>query len=487
MARSRDGRVASAYSGYNASGPSSTLLATEKQASVNRQNGLLSKPDSVTARLAVANQQTGEFLHWAAAGEVPNAIRVYSTGSSAFRIMSTTPTSHNLQRSALAVIGRPIVCISAGATLADLTPGGTLDVFLGKLIGLNQLSAVSPGGVASLDAQIPLGQLATQLNVGTVDQVAGASVSNSSFLVAAATVLANNGNNAAANVLNAIAAKVGGAALNVGQILNLNTNTGSAADLNIDAFSLAQAVIQVSNKNNFVDLAVPVGINGLASVTLKAKVIEAPQIACGPIGTKAKSAQVQISLTADVLGSLLGGLVASAKINDLVVTAGNGAGTVSSLTCSPSGATLGVNADTSVGTLKLHLLTTLLLGIIKLAVDVPDPAAKPDGAAIGSSTSQPLTFSFPIGTNSLPPAQTAGTGLTSLGLSSITPKVVVTAGIVLNLSSVISGTVVPLLGVVDGVVSPLLTSVLGSLGIRLGTVEIAPTTRPACNEPQLRD
>jgi uncharacterized membrane protein len=493
FARNLDGRTANGYTGFSSSGPSTTLFASQKSTSLSRQSGLLSSPDSVTARLAVANQDTGTFLHWAAAGEVPNAVRVWSTGSSAFRIFPTktalTPDgySHNLQRSALAVIGRPLICLSAGATLADLTPGGTLDIFLGKLIGINQLSLVSPTGVANLSALVPLGQLATQLNVGSVDQLATANVSGQSFLVAAATVLSNNGNNAAATVLNAIAAKVSGAAMNVSQILNLNTGAGSAANLNIDAFSLAQAVIEVSNKNNFVDLAVPVGITGLASVTLKAKVIEAPQIACGPVGTKAKSSQVQISLTADVLGSLLAGLVASAKINDLLVTAGNGAGTVSSITCAPNGSTLGVSADTSVGTLKLHLLTTLLLGIIKLAIDVPDPATNPNGSAIGTSTSVPLTFSFPAGSTSVPAAQTAGTGMTSLGLSSITPKVTVTAGLVLNLSSLISGTVVPLLGVVDGVVSPLLTSVLGSLGIRLGTVEIQPTTIPACNEPQLRD
>lgn len=487
LARNLDGRAASGYSGFSATSPSSTLFATQKAASVSRQSGLLANPNTVTARLAVANQQTGAFIRWAASSDIPNAVRVWSTGSSAFRILPTTPRSTNLQRSALAVIGQPIVCISAGATLADLTPGGTLDVLLGKLIGINQLSLVSPGGVASLSALVPLGQLATQLNVGTVDQLATASVTGQSFLIAAATVLSNKGDNVAANVLNAIAAKVSGSNLTVSQILNLNTGVGTAANLNIDAFSLAQAVIEISNKNNFVDLTLPVGITGLASTTLQAKVIEAPRIACGPIGTKATSSQVQIKLSADVASGLLSGLVASAKINDLLVTAGNGAGTITSITCSIGAATVGVNADTSVGMLKLHLLTTLLLGIIKLAIDVPDPATNPNGTAIGTSSSIPLTFNFPAGSTSLPAPQTAGTGMTSLGLSSITPKVTVTAGVVLNLSSLISGTVVPLLGVVDGVVSPLLTSVLSSLGIRLGTVEIQPTTRPACNEPVLRD
>lgn len=476
LARSLDGRTAGGYSGYSASGPSTTLLAADKSASVQRQGGLLAEPDTVAARLAVADPETGVFQHWAATSEIPNSVRVYATGSSAFRIFPTTPRSEHLQRSALAVIGRPIVCISAGATLADLTPGGTLDVFLGKLIGLNQLSLVSPGGVASLDALVPLGQLATQLNVGTVDELATANVTTKSFLIAAATVLSNNGNNVAANVLNAIAARVTGTALTVSQILNLNTGVGSAADLNIDAFSLAQAVIQISNKNNFVDLTVPAGITGLASIVLKAKVIEAPRIACGPVGTKATSAQAQISLTADVLDAL--GLVASVKIGPLLLTAGNGAGTVASLVCSPTGSTLGVTADTAVAKLKLGLAVKLLLGIITIPVEVPDFTAKPDGAAIGSSSAIPLTFTFPTGTTTLPAAQTAGTGMGNLGLASISP---------IKAAGISTGLLSSVLGLVDGLVSPLLNAVLTSLGIRIGTVEIRPTTLPACNEPALRD
>jgi uncharacterized membrane protein len=486
LARNLDGRTAVGYSGYSSTGPSASLFATQKAASVDRQDGLFAEPDTVTARLAVANQQTGAFIRWAAADDVPNAVRVWATGSSAFRIRPATPESTALERSALAVIGRPIVCISAGATLADLTPGGNLDLFLGRLIGIDRLSIVSPGGVAALDAQIPLGALATQLGVGTVDELATASVTSQSFVAAAATVLSNNGNVAGATVLNAIAARLSGStSLNVGSILNLNTGTGSAADLNLDAFSLAQAVIEVSNKNNFVDLIVPVGVTGLASTTLRAKVIEAPQIACGPVGTKARSAQVQVSLVSDV--TALGGLVASAKVDPLLLTAGDGWGTITNITCSVTGSTLNVTADTATGRLKLHLLTTLLLGIIKLAVDVPDPAAQPNGAAIGSSSSVPMTFNFPAGSTTLPPGQTAGSGTTTLGLSSITPKVTVVAGVVLNLSSLTSSVVVPLLGVVDGVVSPLLNTVLTSLGVRIGTVEIRPTTIPACNEPVLRD
>ncbi|HUS22111.1 MAG TPA: hypothetical protein VMZ66_08890 [Aeromicrobium sp.] len=66
-------------------------------------------------------------------------------------------------------------------------------------------------------------------------------------------------------------------------------------------------------------------------------------------------------------------------------------------------------------------------------------------------------------------------------MSSVTPiKVTPLGGITGPLLSSV-------LGLVDGAVSPLLNTVLTSLGIRLDTVEIRPTTRPACNEPVLRD
>lgn len=481
LVRSLDGRTAGSYSGYNASGPSATLLASDKDAAVARQDGLIASPDSVTVRLAVADKDTGVFQHWAASGEIPNAVRVFASGSSAFRFLPSTPRAEGMQRSALAVIGPPIVCISAGATLADLTPNGTLDQFLGRLIGLDRLSLVSPSGVAALDAQIPLGDLATHLGVGTVDQIATADISGRAFLDAAADVLSNDGQIAGAELLHLIAAQVNGTTnIDIGTILNMATGSGSAADLKLDAFSIVQAIIQVSNKDSFVDLGVPVGVTGLASIVLKAKVIEAPRISCGPIGTRARSAQVQVSLTADV--TALGGLVASVKINPLALTAGDGYGQITNITCVPGGSsTVDVTADTAVGRLKLNLAVKLILGLITIAVEAPDSAVKPDGAAIGNSASVPLTFTFPAGSTTLPAPQTAGTALGNLGLASITPIKVTPLGAIAGplLASV--------LGLVDTVLNPLLNPILQSLGIRLGTVEIRPVTRPACNEPVLRD
>lgn len=483
VARSLDGRAAGAYTGFSATGPSATLLATETAASLGRQSGLIARPNTVAVRLAMANQQTGAFIRWADAADIPNAVRVYATGSSAFRFLPATQRSTNLQRSALAVIGQPLVCVSAGATLADLTPGSTLDVLLGRLIGLDKLSLVSPSGLASLSAQVPLGSLATQLNVGTVEQLTTASVTGRSFLQAAATVLSNNGDLAAASVLNAIAARVNGTnTINLGEILSLNTGKGSAVGLKQEAFGLAAAVIEVSNKNNFVDLEVPAGVSGLLPLTFRARVIQAPQIACGPVGTKAHSSQFQLSLVADDTG--LTGIVASAKINPLLLTVGDGWGEINEITCTPGVTRIRMSGDTAVGLVKLHVDVGVLGGLSVVKLDVPDPDKKPNGAEVGKSHTNPVTFVFNQGGTEIPPSQTVGNSLQNLGLQSITPIKTEVIGLPVSGLNNLVNTV---LSSVDGHLNTILAPVLTGLGLRLGTVELRPTTRPSCSPLALRD
>jgi uncharacterized membrane protein len=483
VARTLDGRLAGAYTGYDSTGPSATLLATAKAESLARQSGLLSTPDTVRLRLAIADHITGAFIRWAGPEEVPNAVRAYATGSSAFRMLPATPESTNLERSALAVVGQPLVCVSAGSTLADLTPDGTLDQLLGRLIGIDRLSIVSPDGVASLNAQVPLGDLATQLGVGKVDEIATANVTARSFLVAMATVLSNNGNLAAANVVNAIAARVNGTTnLNVGSFLNLTTGTGSAVGLKHEAFGLVQAVIEASNMDSFVTLGVPAGVSGLAVTELRAKIIQPRRIACGPVGTMSRSSQIQLSLRADVLNLSSG--IAAAKLDPLLLTVGDGWAEIKEITCTPSVTRVRMTADTAVALVKLHLVIGMLLGLSTIEVDAPNPAVKPDGAEIGKSKGNPLTFEFNPGNNEIPHSQTAGNSLQNLHLQTISPTKITVIGLpVSGLNSLVNS----VLGGVDGNLNSILGPVLSSLGLRLGTIEIQPTTRPSCNEVVLRD
>ena len=474
VVRNLDGRAASGYTGYDSTGPSSTLFSTAKQESLDRQ-AAIADPDTVTVRLAVTDKDSGAFVRWAAPSDVPNAVQVWTTGSSAFRFLPSVPRRTNLQRSALAVLGPPVACISAGATFIELVPQGPLDTFLGKLIGVDRLTILDPSGLASLDLEIPILDLATALGVGSVDQIATANVTAHDFVIAMADVLSHQGSSA--SLLNGIAAHLSDSTnLNIGSILSLNTGNQSAADIAVNAFSLLQAVIMAANKDTFVNLNLTGSFPGLASVTSSAKVVQPPQIACGPVGTTAHSAQLQVKVSADV--TALNGLVASASFDPIFVTAADGSGTITSITCVGTSRSLSVQATTAAGKVGAHVLTDLLLHLTHVTVD----AGGANGASIGTTSSQTLNFTFP--TSDLPPGQTAGTAFGSLGLSTITPISISVSG--LPVSNLLDGIVKPLLGIIDPLVSAVLRPTLTSLGVNVGTVRIQPTSRPSCNNPFLR-
>jgi uncharacterized membrane protein len=485
VVRQLDGRTAGAYTGYDSTGPSTTLLAAAKNESLARQDSHFADPDTVGVRLAVADKNSGAFVRWAASGDVPNAIRVYTTGSSGFRFLPTTPRRTNLERSALAMIGPPLACVSAGATFADIVPQGPLDTLLGKLVGVDRLTVLDPYGLASLDLEIPLIDLAAKLGVGSVSEILTANVSAQDFVIAIASVLPpKNGSNAdPKSLLDAISNGLPDTpGFRPGDILSLDTGGGSAATVIINTFTLVQAVIMVSNKEHFIDLTNSVSIPGLTNKpTVQAKIVEAPKIACGPVGSTAHSAQVQVRVTGGV--SALGGLVANADIDPLFLTIADGTGTITDVRCNAGNMFVSVLATTAVAKVGIRVLTDLLLKLTHLEIAAPDPASKPTGASIGTTASQTLNFTFP--TSDIPPAQTAGTQFGNLGLSSITPIKIDVSG--LPVGGLLDGIVKPLLGLIDPVVSAILRPILSQLGTSLGTVRIQPTGQPSCNEPFLRD
>jgi len=440
--------------------------------------------DDIDIEFGIADSN-GKWLKSAGPTEYPNAVKVSASGSSSIRLWPGQDPAKP-RRSAIAVQTPPQVCITAGAALADLAPGGTLDTLLGKLIGIQRLTLVSPQGLASLSAEVPLLKLATTLGVGSVGELATvSSLSALGFVNAMADVLTADGNVAAATVLRDIALKLNATTnINVADILAVGSGNGAAADLGLNAFSLVQAVIQAANKNSFVDVAVPVTVPGLTVTSVKASVISPPVNACGPKGTKARSAQITIRITSGV--SVLGGLVAEAALSPLEVTVADGTAEIGDIVCSGTGGTVKVAADTAAARLKLNLKVTLLdvlfLPGLKVELGIPDPALRPTGASIGSTSKVTKTFTYAA--TGVPSAQTFGTGLGSLGLSTIAPVKANVLG--LDLGSLLSGTISPLLVLVDPLVSTLLNTILTPLGLNLGTLQVAPTGRPVCNLSALR-
>ena len=487
VVRALDGRVASGYPGYSATGPSATLLVDAKKETLSRQRSIVSvDPDRVKIQLMMVNKVTGEAPRPATAGEVPNAVRAVAASNSAFRIVPTDPdnTNTNIGAAALAMRGQPIACISAGATFLDVKPQGPLDTMLGKIVGVDRLTVLDPYGLAALDLEIPLIDLAAKLGVGSVEEILEAEVTAHDFVIAISDVLPHKGNSSSVAILDAIVNGLPDTTnLDIGEFLHLDTGGTSAANLAINTFTLVQAVIMVANKEtgNFVNISSSVSAPGLAKIDLKAKVIEPPQIACGPVDPPqtARSAQIELRLSADVKA-----VVAETSIDPLFITVAEGTGTITDIQCFSEPKTMSVAATTAVGKLGLRVLTEVkvLLITADLEIAAPDPAVRPGGASIGSTSSQTLNFTFPA--NDLPLGQTAGTQFGNLGLSSLTPIKLNAVG--LPLGGLLGSVVTPLLGTIDPLVSNLLRPVLAEIGASVGTVRIQPTGRPSCNEAYLR-
>lgn len=482
VVRQLDGRPAGVSGGYG------SILTNAANDSLEKQVGSIKRPDDLQVQAVIADRQTGAWRQ-AADGEVPNAVWVHTTGSSAVRFLPSTAPRTGIKRSALAMIGPPITCISAGATFADVynNPQSYLDTLLGKIVGVDRLTVLDPYGLASLDLEIPLADLAAKLGVGSVNDILTANVSAYDFVLAISDVLPpkNGSSQSPKALLDAILQGLPDTpGFRPGDILALDTGGGTGTTLVVNTFTLVQAVIlnaavTIANGQNFIQILNNVNVPGLSKVDLWAKVIEPPVVACGPVGTTAHSAQVEVKLTTEV--TALGGLVASAKVDPLSITVGDGSATITDIRCTAGAPSVSVEAHTAAATLKLRVLTELLLKLTKLDIAAPDPSAKPNGAAIGSSTTHNYTFTFPA--NDLPAGQTFGTTFGNLGLSSITPIKIDLIG--LPVGGLLSGIVQPLLGLIDPLVSNLLRPVLTNLGVAVGTVRVQPTARPSCNEPFL--
>jgi len=159
-------------------------------------------------------------------------------------------------------------------------------------------------GLAS--SRVGLKDLAVALDVGNVSGLIGASVGVDKLLSAMVTVL-GSGSTAAGQLNEVLAATIRTDPIKMGDLLGIDTaNPESAANAEINAFDLLMAAAMASAKNTTTVTLPPVSIAGLASASANLSVIQPPVIASGEAGknaagqwkTQAKSAQVQLHLTA---------------------------------------------------------------------------------------------------------------------------------------------------------------------------------------------
>ncbi len=460
---------------------SATTLTTRANQSLARQGRSLGTSSPLRVTPGFMDPVTQRFRAATAGASGCDAVQITAATTVDFAFAPVIGRSNGqASRDAVGSMDTPAICFSAGTkSLVLNTSGGALGPILDYVLRVN-LSVVGYEGIVDLkNLSIPLADLKTALNVGSVQQLASTTVTLRDFLVASATVLRKQSSAAAlaqATLLETISAKVGAVTVDLGKILAVDTAGDAALKANVNALDLIGTAIVAANGTkgiavNDLNITLPADL-------LKAKssisIIEPPRIACGKSGVMASTAQVRLDLESGV--NVLG-LLQAADVS-LGVRVGSGTATLGAMSCNANAGnpTAAVSAQTSAadvvgvgGTGSARLNVVSLLGLIRLGVDLK--------GSVASSTASSYTFLYPAATPApgLPPTHQFGSPV------NLTLEVANTG----LLGTLLSPVTTILTKVLNPALNALLNPVLNLLGIKLGTMDVTMLGRPVCNAVRL--
>lgn len=393
--------------------------------------------------------------------EIPNAVRVTTRETTDYFFQ---PGDGNVVRSAVASTDGS-AGFQVGTRLLSVTADQSLllnGIFSTALGGPINLTAVGYNGL--LGAAIPLGPLATAMTFGSPDELADATVGAQDFYVAAAQVMQNQGNTAAANVLNTIATQTDSSLLlDMGDLMEIEQG-GSAAAANgsVDLWSLLTGSVFAINGTHTLSIpAATLNVAG-ASTTVNLSLIERPRIKFGRVGASVFTQQASIGLTTTITNKAISipgltGVSVSGTI-PLAVSLVGGTGTLTDINCGAPSISVGLTPQpiTITGSANLDVRANLIiLGNVPVATailsstDISGVAVT--GTSSGASFAYPSEFLPTVGTGTMKPAPT---NTISLGAS-----LAFTAGHVslLNAVAIGSGTIATALN--NLVLTPVLNAV----------------------------
>lgn len=231
----------------------------------------------------------------------------------------------NISAEGVALALEPIAQLTIRSSLAEFdTEKSTLlnGVVGGMLGGSINLSAVSYNGLAKTDINLLsfLDALAVNAGItaGDYDQVLNSDIALGELLEVAADVLEQGGGSSdpAGALGNAVGAlgTINGTSLpaldtpiQLGELLSIASGVrASALDTNLNVFQLVQGAIQLANGSSVVNATLPIDVPGIATASVKLKVIEPAQLSA--IGNPAtddisvRTAQVRALVTINLSG-----------------------------------------------------------------------------------------------------------------------------------------------------------------------------------------
>jgi len=313
-------------------------------ASATRNSFTPSTTQTVSATCGTLITGSDKLRRFSADANKSDAIRVITTtvvptsvAGGLWDLFSKGTFGFNTRLTASAVGASPnatLAQISIRSTLASVTTNSqaaVLNAVIGGLAG-GSLNLTVGGWDGLIKSDINLlsymNQLAIDLKLtaGDYTSLLAAKTNLTQLIQTAATVM--NANGATADVKAALlgletAVKLTPAVVTLGDLLKLQTASSTAGlDANLQLMQLLQALIQVANKKNAVDVTLPANLPGLLNLTVRLKVIEPPQFSATGDPTKnqtisVRTAQVRTLVSANLTGvNAVSGLVKA--VTDLI-------------------------------------------------------------------------------------------------------------------------------------------------------------------------
>jgi uncharacterized membrane protein len=435
-----------------------------------------------------------------------DAVRVtlYSKGGLYFaNNLASAPT---LNASGTAAVDK-VASFSIGSRLASLN-GGVVNSLLGKLLGTTvSLSVMDYQSLANANVDLlkVFDKLAIKLNLtaATYDDLLNTSISYGTLLNAIGQTTGVTP--AVSAILKTLETNVAKTKLtvklkdlvDVGPLASRLIGQSDGLTLDAGIFDLVSTTANIAHGSSQVDLDLGATIPGLANLTVSLAVGEPPvgatSLAVGKTGTIVRTAQTRLAINATVDG--LTGLLGIKVKLPLYLEVAHAEANLASITCGPTGATVGIEAVPGVLELSLGDVDTAAFANfgkdprVTKAKIVQAPLINLTALAYANATNMntsrvsfsPSDISSKVVKN-ISTQNTVST-LTSSLLKDLTVEADV-LGIKVALPTAILGGLVDTLNFVTAPLDQLLYSLLGTLGVKIGQADIR-VGGASCKNPVL--
>jgi hypothetical protein len=434
---------------------------------------------------------------------VPDAVRVSATTSVDF---SFRPGSGGAGRTALAA-ARAQGCYKLGSWGARLATASDANLVYRTLAAHGIGAAVTASTYQGLvGAHVDLADLAAALGLASPEALATSTVSLSTLLTAAATVIGSNGSSAgqvaALGVIRASVGSLGSRPVSLASLVSVATGAGSGLAATVDLGDLVVGSVLVADGNAAVSIpTLTSGVPNLASVSSSLTLVQAARTACGFAGST-PNASNQVSLTTSgtlssgvsVLTSLVSGIAGLAGITvsplsghpvSLSVSTAAATSTLDAITCDES------SRSVVVATSGGLLAATLTVPVSVKVTTVLNPLGTTVTGTITATLTAngtPGSVTITVPTQRYATPYSNGGSQVQLSTPAVDSPSITVGGLTLVQAKAVLDAVAG--AVVTPMVTALNSSVVGPLsdvaGLRTAGADVLLLDHPTCSTPALR-